>query len=179
MMNGGQINARLSHKSPGSAGVPPASRKPETGTRRRDASAPRNCAPVQGFKARIRSGNSQPADANDTMKPSTFDCRALDDPRQVRTAIVAEPGSNAQSLHQWKQRFKAPPAGQVAIFEWIEVFYNPDRSGLHNVLGCQSPVDFETQLNYNIHASCIHNLSAKSGQGRSLLGVVPRRPTPA
>ncbi len=30
---------------PGSAGVPPACREPKTGTRRRDAGAPRNCAP--------------------------------------------------------------------------------------------------------------------------------------
>ena len=48
------------HEPPGSASVPPASREPKTGTRRRDASAPRNCAPVQGFKAQIRSGNSLP-----------------------------------------------------------------------------------------------------------------------
>ena len=33
------------HEPPGSAGVPPASREPKTGTRRRDASAPTNCAP--------------------------------------------------------------------------------------------------------------------------------------
>ena len=48
------------HEPPGSAGVPPASREPKAGTRRRDASAPRDCAPVQGFKAQIRSGNSRP-----------------------------------------------------------------------------------------------------------------------
>ena len=46
------------HEPPGSAGVPPASQEPKTGTRRRDASAPRNCATVQGFKAQIRSGKS-------------------------------------------------------------------------------------------------------------------------
>ena len=59
---------------PGSAGVPPApwncshystgpaSREPKTGTRRRDASAPRNRAPVQGFKARnFVSAKSLPA----------------------------------------------------------------------------------------------------------------------
>jgi hypothetical protein len=40
------------HEPPGSAGVPPASRKPKNRTCRRDASAPRNCATVQGFKAR-------------------------------------------------------------------------------------------------------------------------------
>ena len=33
------------HEPPGSAGVPPASREPKTGTRRRDASDPGNCAP--------------------------------------------------------------------------------------------------------------------------------------
>jgi hypothetical protein len=46
------------HEPPGSAGVPPASREPKAGPRRRDASAPRNCAPVQAFKARIRSGKA-------------------------------------------------------------------------------------------------------------------------
>jgi hypothetical protein len=33
-------------ETPGSAGVSPARRKPKTGTRRRDAIAPGNCAPV-------------------------------------------------------------------------------------------------------------------------------------
>ena len=33
----------------------------------------------------------------------------------------------------------------AVIFEWIEVFYN--RVRFHSALGCQSPVDFETQLN--------------------------------
>ena len=58
------------HEPPGSAGVSPApwncshystgpaSREPKTGTRRRDACAPRNYAPVQGFKAQMFSGNS-------------------------------------------------------------------------------------------------------------------------
>ena len=50
---------------PGSAGVSPASRKLKTGTRRRDASAPRNCAPVQGFNARfLFSWNSHPQRKN-------------------------------------------------------------------------------------------------------------------
>jgi tetratricopeptide (TPR) repeat protein len=40
-----------SHK-PGSAGVSPANRMRTEGTRRRDASAPREDAPIQGFKAR-------------------------------------------------------------------------------------------------------------------------------
>jgi hypothetical protein len=50
------------HEPPGSAGVPPASREPKAGTRRRDASAARNCAPVQGFQAQIRSGKSLPGE---------------------------------------------------------------------------------------------------------------------
>ena len=36
---------------------------------------------------------------------------------------------------------------RAAIFEWIEVFYNPDQSGLHGALGYKSPVDFKQQLN--------------------------------
>jgi len=59
------------HEPPGSAGlsrrsfrakadVPPASRELKAGTRRRDASAPRDCAPDHGFKAQIRSGKYHP-----------------------------------------------------------------------------------------------------------------------
>jgi hypothetical protein len=48
------------HEPPGSAGVPPASREPKTGTRRRDASAPRNCATVQRSKRGIGRRNLYP-----------------------------------------------------------------------------------------------------------------------
>jgi len=43
----------LPHEPPGSAGVPPTSRKPKIRTRRRDASAPRNCATVPKFNAQF------------------------------------------------------------------------------------------------------------------------------
>lgn len=43
------------------------------------------------------------------------------------------------------QTFATRADARAAIFEWIEVFYN--RTRFHSALGCQSPVDFETQLN--------------------------------
>jgi len=36
---------------------------------------------------------------------------------------------------------------RLAIFDYIELFYNPKR--LHSALGYQSPVDYEIQINYN------------------------------
>jgi len=42
-------------------------------------------------------------------------------------------------------QFATRAEAKSAIFEWIKVFYN--RVRLHNALGCQSPVDFETKLN--------------------------------
>jgi transposase InsO family protein len=41
--------------------------------------------------------------------------------------------------------FTTRAQARVAVFEWIEVFYNRER--LHSALGYQSPVDFETNLN--------------------------------
>lgn len=41
--------------------------------------------------------------------------------------------------------FATRAQARMAIFEWIEVFYN--RTRLHSALGYQSPVDFETKLN--------------------------------
>ena len=42
--------------------------------------------------------------------------------------------------------FATRKQAQLAIFEYVEVFYN--RKRLHSALGFQSPVDFESQLNY-------------------------------
>ena len=41
--------------------------------------------------------------------------------------------------------FATRAQARVAVFEWIEVFYNRER--LHSALGYKSPVDFETELN--------------------------------
>jgi putative transposase len=41
--------------------------------------------------------------------------------------------------------FATRAQARMAIFEWIEIFYN--RTRFHSALGYKSPVDFETQLN--------------------------------
>jgi transposase InsO family protein len=43
------------------------------------------------------------------------------------------------------RRFATRREASLAIFEYVEVFYN--RKRLHSALGFQSPVDFETKLN--------------------------------
>ena len=48
------MNVRPHHEPPGSAGVSPASPEPKTGTRRRDASAPRKCAPEPACRGGAR-----------------------------------------------------------------------------------------------------------------------------
>ena len=45
----------------------------------------------------------------------------------------------------YRQTFATRPAARVAIFEYVEVFYN--RVRLHSALGFKSPVDFEQQTN--------------------------------
>jgi hypothetical protein len=55
---------------PGSAGVSPASRKPKTGTRRRDAGAPRTRVPVQGFNARLFFSAIPKSGAEDARSPN-------------------------------------------------------------------------------------------------------------
>ncbi len=44
-----------------------------------------------------------------------------------------------------RQNFASRAAARLAIFEYVEVFYNRQR--LHSALGYQSPVDFERQFN--------------------------------
>jgi putative transposase len=47
------------------------------------------------------------------------------------------------------QSFRDQPAAELAIFDYIETFYNPKR--LHSALGYQSPVDFELELSHAKH----------------------------
>ena len=44
-----------------------------------------------------------------------------------------------------KRTFATRAQARLAIFEYVEAFYN--RTRLHSALGYQSPVDFETKLN--------------------------------
>ena len=50
-------------------------------------------------------------------------------------------------LHQ--HSFQDQPAAELAIFDYIETFYNPKR--LHSALGYQSPVEFELELSHAKH----------------------------
>jgi transposase InsO family protein len=45
----------------------------------------------------------------------------------------------------YRSHFDTRQAARLAIFEYVEVFYN--RARLHSALGFKSPVDFEQQLN--------------------------------
>ena len=47
---------------------------------------------------------------------------------------------------EWLQDkdFHTQQEAELAIFDYIETFYNPQR--LHSALGYQSPVDFEMEL---------------------------------
>lgn len=47
-------------------------------------------------------------------------------------------------LHQYD--FQNQPAAELAIFDYIETFYNPKR--LHSALGYRSPVEFELELSH-------------------------------
>ena len=92
------------HEPPGSAGVSPASRELQTGPRRRDASAPRNRVPVQGFKARNSVwGNSHP-DPMTHSRPLARPSRAF---------------ASGKFLSPFPKRFKSPPAaGAEREFFW-------------------------------------------------------------
>lgn len=50
-------------------------------------------------------------------------------------------------LHQ--HRFQDRQQAELAIFDYIETFYNPKR--LHSALGYQSPVEFELELSHAKH----------------------------
>lgn len=50
-----------------------------------------------------------------------------------------------EMVHQ--RAFANLQEARLAIFDYIELFYNPKR--LHSALGYQSPVDYENQISYN------------------------------
>ena len=49
--------------------------------------------------------------------------------------------------HDHDHRFATRSEARVAIFDYIETFYN--RTRLHSSLAYQTPISFESQLNQN------------------------------
>lgn len=77
-----------------------------------------------------------------------------------RLAIVAQ-SLLRELIHRCE--FATWAEAKAAIFEWIEVFYNPER--FHIALGYQSPVDFETNLDKKypclMHSHAVHQIEAR------------------
>ena len=124
----------------------PASRRPgwepKTRTRRRDASAPRNCALVQWFKARIRSVNSLPVRSGEEANCEWFwkrwwrqtkrrpPRRSEVDDGQSEIAGTHRPSVSAAPFLYQRQnhcrRMLSRIKGQVS---WRSEFRLPDRHG--------------------------------------------------
>jgi superfamily II DNA or RNA helicase len=76
-------------ETPGSAGVPPASQKPKTETRRRDASAPRNCGPGEGErKLRVNIELQEDFSMDQALSLYLLDTIPLVDPQQSDYALI-------------------------------------------------------------------------------------------
>jgi superfamily II DNA or RNA helicase len=76
-------------ETPGSAGVPPASQKPKTETRRRDASAPRNCGPGEGErKLRVNIELQEDFSMDQALSLYLLDTIPLVDPQQPDYALI-------------------------------------------------------------------------------------------
>ena len=76
-------------ETPGSAGVPPASQKPKTETRRRDASAPRNYGPGEGErKLRVNIELQEDFSMDQALSLYLLDTIPLVDPQQPDYALV-------------------------------------------------------------------------------------------
>jgi len=82
-----------------SAGVSPASRWPKTGTRRRDASAPRKCAPVQDPEARPKLEVEAPQACALGVKGSVFDENRQQNecPNNVQPFVPGQPEMAARN----------------------------------------------------------------------------------
>jgi Domain of unknown function (DUF3516)/DEAD/DEAH box helicase len=89
MRNEGESVVRPHPETPGSAGVPPASRDPKTETRRRDASAPRNCDSAEGGrKLRVNIELQEDFSMDQALSLYLLDTIPLVDPQQPDYALI-------------------------------------------------------------------------------------------
>lgn len=71
----------------------------------------------------------------------------LDEYRSINAACEGFMASIETELVK-RQTFKTRDEARLAVFSYIEGFYNPERR--HSALGCRSPVEYEKMLKDNV-----------------------------